>query len=296
MTAPAGAGWITEAVNEEAGFRTSLKVTRAVREVHGEQTLVVFDNPSFGRVLTLDGAIQVTTGDEFVYHEMMSHVALFAHGAVRDVLVLGGGDGGVAREVLRHPVSRVTLVEIDRAVVDLMVSEMPSISRGAFDDPRLDLVIDDGARFVREAEAEFDAIIVDSPDPMGAGAALFTSAFYADCRRLLRPGGVMVCQSGMPFLTGGWFGGHAETLRGVFEDVAFFLSTVPSYTGGPMAHAFLSTDPSLKSVSEATLEKRAEGLGLATRYWTPAVHRAAFALPPYIADLVAPPAPLTPEG
>ena len=280
--------WLTETINDAAGFRTSLKVDKVVREIHGEQTLVVFDNPSFGHVLTLDGVVQVTTGDEFVYHEMMAHPALFAHGAARRVLVLGGGDGGVAREVLRHPVTDVTLVEIDRAVVDLMVAEMPGVSAGAFDDPRLRLVIDDGAAFVRRSETEYDVVIVDSPDPLGPGAALFTAEFYADCRRRLAPGGIMVCQSGMPFLTPDWLRGHAATLREVFADVAFFLSTVPSYTGGPMAHAFASDDRAKRGVGEDVLAERAEALGLAMRYWTPAVHRGAFALPPYVAETIAP--------
>ncbi|UOM34843.1 polyamine aminopropyltransferase [Acuticoccus sp. I52.16.1] len=285
---PDWANWVTETVNDEAGFRTSLRVDKPVRTVDGEQALAVFDNPSFGRVLTLDGTIQVTTGDEFVYHEMMSHVALFAHGGARDVLILGGGDGGVAREVLRHPVASLTLVEIDRAVVDLMVAEVPSVSAGAFDDPRLSLVIEDGAAFVRDTKATYDIIVVDAPDPIGPGAALFTDVFYTRCRRVLRPGGVMVCQSGMPFLAGDWLRGHAATLRHVFDDVSFFLSTVPSYTGGPMAHAFATSDPALKAVKQQALEERALSLDLAMRYWTPAVHRAAFALPPYIAERVAP--------
>ncbi len=288
MSQPDWAGWATETINDDAGFRLSLRVDRTVRELQGDQALAVFETPSFGRVLTLDGVVQVTTGDEFVYHEMMAHVPLFAHGAARDVLILGGGDGGVAREVLRHPVESVTLVEIDRAVVDLMVSEMPSVAAGAFEDPRLSLVIADGAAFVRDTARTFDAIIVDAPDPVGAGAALFTGAFYERCRRVLRRGGVMVCQSGMPFLTGAWLREHAATLRTAFEDVGFFLSTVPSYTGGPMAHAFVSNDAALKSVSQETLEERARALGLATRYWTPAVHRGAFALPPYVAERVAP--------
>lgn len=276
--------WITETVADAAGFRTALSADRVVREVAGEQHLAVFENRSFGRVLTLDGAIQVTTGDEFIYHEMMAHVPLMAHGAAADVLILGGGDGGVAREVLRHPVAGVTLVEIDRAVVDLMVAEMPSVSAGAFDDPRLTLAIADGADFVDgAAEASFDVIIVDAPDPVGAGAALFTGAFYAACRRILRPGGVMVCQSGMPFLSGDWLAGHAQTLRASFADVAFYLSVVPSYTGGPMAHAFATSDPALKDAPAHVLAARAASLRLAGRYWTPAIHRAAFVLPPYIA-------------
>ena len=279
--------WITETVNDPEGFRVLLAANGPPTTVAGLHDLAVFDNPTFGRVLILDGAFQVTTADEFVYHEMMAHVPLFAHGAVRRVLIIGGGDGGIAREVLRHrSVEHVTLVEIDRAVVDLAVRLLPEISAGAFDDPRLSLVIDDGAAFVAGTAERFDVVIVDSPDPIGPGAVLFEDAFYAACRRCLTGRGILVTQSGMPFLTADWFAGHAETLRRVFPERRVFLTTVPSYTGGPMAHGFCALDPASADPGEAELAARAEASGLALRYWTPAIHRAAFALPGYIARLV----------
>lgn len=256
-----------------------------LRRIAGAQELGVFENPTFGRVMILDGAYQITTADEFIYHEMMAHVPLFAHGGAERVLILGGGDGGVAREVLRHrTVRHLTLVEIDRAVVDLARAEFPEIAAGAFDDPRLELVIADGAEYVARGSAAFDVVIVDAPDPIGAGAALFTGSFYADCRACLRPGGILVSQSGMPFLTPDWLRGHVSDLRRAFADVALFLTTVPSYTGGPMAHGFASDDPARREVSEAVLRARQAQAGIAGRYWSPAVHRAAFALPPYVAD------------
>ncbi|WP_108659712.1 polyamine aminopropyltransferase [Acuticoccus kandeliae] len=280
--------WVFETVNDPEGFRTALKAEGPVRVIDSAQDLAVFENKTFGRVMILDGAYQITTGDEFVYHEMMAHVPLFAHGAARDVLIIGGGDGGVAREALRHPVDRVTMVEIDRAVVDLARELFPDVSRGAFDDPRLDLVIDDGAAFVANAPAGgYDVVIVDAPDPVGAGAVLFTADFYAGCRRMLKPGGVLVTQSGMPFLSADWLSGHAATLRGVFGAVSFFLTTVPSYVGGPMAHGFSTDDAGLAAVPVETLRARHAALGLTMRYWTPAVHAGAFALPAYVAEIVA---------
>jgi len=282
--------WVVETVNDDWGFRTALRATGGVTRIGSSQDLAVFDNPSFGRVMVLDGGFQITTADEFVYHEMMAHVPLFSHGAARDVLIVGGGDGGVAREVLRHPVERLTMVEIDASVVALAREHFPEVCAGAFDDQRLDLVIADGAAFVAAGEAaRFDVVIVDAPDPLGEGAVLFTPRFYAECRRLLRDGGVMVTQSGMPFLSPRWMREHAGHLRAAFPDVAFFLTTVPSYTGGPMAHGFSSSDASLRETPVATIAMRHAALGgFATRYWTPQVHVAAFALPPYVDEVVRP--------
>ncbi|WMS42535.1 polyamine aminopropyltransferase [Acuticoccus sp. MNP-M23] len=278
--------WVDETINEDAGFRTFYEAVGGIRMVDSTQDLAVFQNPTFGKMMILDGAVQVTERDEFIYHEMMAHVALFAHGAVRRVLIVGGGDGGIAREVLRHrAVASITLVEIDGAVVDLCRAEFPAISAGAFDDPRLRVVIADGAAFVAGTEDRFDVIIVDSPDPVGPGAVLFQPPFYRACKAALAPGGLMVTQSGMPFLTPGWFASHAETLRTVFPAREFFLSTVPSYTGGPMAHGLLPAEPAAATPALETLATRYAAAGIATRYYTPEIHRAAFALPPYIGTL-----------
>ena len=280
--------WVEETVNAGEGYKTSL-LARRLRRVGSDQDLKVFDNPSFGRVMMLDGAVQIATADEFIYHEMMAHVPMFAHGAARRVLIVGGGDGGIAREVLRHRcVETVRLVEIDRAVVDLAVTEFPEVAGGAFDDPRLELVIADGAEHVASGTTFYDVIIVDAPDPVGAGRALFTAAFYRECSQRLADGGIMVTQSGMPFLTPDWLRKHAATLRGAFPDVAFYLTSVPSYAGGPMAHGFLSAGPDALRVPVEILTERHHASGLALRCWTPAHHAAAFALPGYVAALVTP--------
>lgn len=277
--------WVIETVNDSAGFRTALKANGPVRTIDSAQDLRVFSNQTFGDVMMLDGAVQITSADEFIYHEMMAHVGAFTHPDPRNALVIGGGDGGILRELLRHPsFQRITLVEIDAAVIELCVATFPAISAGAFDDPRVDVVIADGARYVAQSPDAFDLIIIDSPDPVGAGAVLFEPAFYNACRARLAPGGLMVSQSGMPFLTPDWFKGHAATLRATFGDVSFFLSTIPSYTGGPMAHGLCG--PSAGAApSQEMLAERATKLSGAFRYWTPAVHNAAFALPPYIASL-----------
>ena len=161
--------WFDEALysgQHDQGYTQRIKVERVIYQGRTKfQDLTIFENPSLGRVLVLDGIVQTTEGDEFIYHEMMAHVPLLAHGRVKEVLIVGGGDGGVLREVLRHPIRRATMVELDRGVIDLCREHMPALSGGAFDDKRTDLMISDGVRFVAETDRRFDAIIVDSHGP-----------------------------------------------------------------------------------------------------------------------------------
>ena len=278
--------WFEETLHLGRGYAQRLEVAR---EVHREQTdfqeLVIFDNPLFGRVLALDGVVQTSEHDEFCYHEMLTHVPILAHGAARRVLIIGGGDGGVLREVLRHPVERVTMVELDGAVVAACREHMPSLSNGAFDDARAELLIADGIRYVSEAREAFDVIIVDSTDPVGPGEVLFTDAFYADCKRLLGDRGILVTQCGVPFIQGKEVTDSAARLRPLFADVTFYLTVVPGYCGGSMTLGWASDDTALRDTPEEVLAERLAALTFVPRYYTPAVHRAAFVLPPFIADL-----------
>jgi spermidine synthase len=248
------------------------------------QEALIFESPLFGRVLVLDGIVQTTERDEFIYHEMITHVALMAHGAVRDVLIIGGGDGGTLEEVLKHQgVARATMVELDPGVVDLARAHLPGIHRGAFDDPRTELIFGDGVRFVADTARRFDVIIVDSTDPFGPGEALFSQAFYADCRARLRPGGIIVAQSGNPFMERERLRACLARLGDVFRDTNFILSSVPAYLGGPFVFAWGSDDPAKRSLSPAELAARPLPEGL--RCYTPAVHAAAFVHPPWLTAL-----------
>ena len=192
--------WIAETLFDELGFRTSFAVERVLYEMETEhQHLVLFENKLFGKVLMLDGATQVTTRDEFIYHEMMTHVPVLAHGRAREVLIIGGGDCGIAEEVLKHKlVERLTQVEIDASVVEFSKEHFPEFTGPVLADPRFDLVIDDGMKFVAGTDRRFDVIIVDSTDPQGPGAVLFTYDFYAACKRCMAAGGIMVTQNGVP--------------------------------------------------------------------------------------------------
>ena len=280
--------WIDETLHDD--FRFALRAERVLHESRTDhQHLVIFENASFGRVLMLDGIVQLSECDEFIYHEMLTHVPLFAHGAPADILIIGGGDGGVLREALKHQsVRRGTLCEIDRGVVDLSQKYFPAISAGAFDDPRSELVIADGTRFVAETEARYDVIIVDSTDPVGPGQALFTHQFYSDCKRCLKSGGVLVTQNGLPFHQGDQLRQSVGSFRQLFADASAYLMVNASYVSGPMALGWASDDVSLRHVPLDALRTRYRECGLATRCYTPEVHQAAFALPPYVQDLVVP--------
>ena len=245
------------------------------------QDAIVFESSLLGRVLVLDGFIQTTERDEFIYHEMISHVAIMAHGMAREVLIIGGGDGGTLEEVLKHrSVVRATMVELDPGVVEIARTHLPAISRGAFDDPRTELIFGDGVRFVAETDRQFDVIIVDSTDPFGPGEALFTQAFYAHCRARLRSGGILVAQSGNVFLERDRLEVCLARLGKVFRDTSFILTSVPAYLGGPFVFAWASDDPVKRALSAAELARRPAPEHL--RCYTPAVHAASFVHPPWM--------------
>jgi spermidine synthase len=251
------------------------------------QHLMIFQNAVFGRVMVLDGLVQTTEKDEFIYHEMMAHVPILAHGHTRRVLIVGGGDGGLLREVTRHrQVSHVTQVEIDAQVIDLARRYLPDHAQGAFDDPRVNIVIDDGLGFVRKTDARFDVILSDSTDPIGPGEALFQEDFYAACKRCLAPGGVLVTQNGVPFLQLDEVETTARRISRVFADWHFYTAAVPAYTGGIMTFGWGTDDETLRKVDIGVLWKRFAAAGIQTRYYTPEIHIAAFALPQYILEAI----------
>jgi spermidine synthase len=274
--------WVEETFHPH--WRVRLKADKVLHEVKTEhQHLVIFTNATWGTVLMLDGVCQLTTSDEFVYHEMMAHVPLMALDKPSRVLVVGGGDGGVLREVLKHPsVDKATLCEIDRTVVDTALKHYPEIADGCFDNSRADIVIADGLKYVAETKERFDAIIVDSSEPIGPSAVLHTREFFTDCRRSLKDGGVLITQNGLPFLFPEHLAGTTEIFASLFKRCAPYVCTQPCYFGGPFALNWASDDEELLEISEKKLTKRAAKRSISgLKYWTPAGHRAAFALPGY---------------
>ncbi|PQO22847.1 polyamine aminopropyltransferase [Rhodobacteraceae bacterium WD3A24] len=277
--------WLRETLHPD--YAQALKVERVLYDSETEhQSLRVFENARFGRVLTLDDVVQTTEGDNFIYHEMLTHVPILAHGAARRVLIVGGGDGGMAREVLRHPaIEHVTMVEIDAGVIDFARHYLPELSEGAFDDPRLEVVIADGADYMRGGSDTFDVIIIDSTDPIGPGEVLFTDSFYGHAKRRLTPRGILVTQNGVPFLQPEELTNTMRAFKALFSDWGCYLATVPTYAGGPMAFGW-GTDGEASEVSAATLHGRLAEAGFSPDYYTPEVHKAAFALPGYVARLL----------
>ncbi|MEJ2435435.1 MAG: polyamine aminopropyltransferase, partial [Pseudolabrys sp.] len=277
-------------LKEEFGFRTSYEVDRVLYEMRtAHQHLVLFENPFFGKMLMLDGAVQISSRDEYVYQEMMSHVPLFAHGRARDVLIVGGGDCAIAEEVLKHKsVKRLTQVEIDASVVEFAKEHFPEFTGPAFADKRFESVIGDGMKYVAETRRRFDVIIVDSTDPRGPGAVLFTREFYAACKRCLNKDGVLVTQNGVPFLQAAELAASIGHFDALFAEATCYVAAVPTYVGGLMAMGFASDDERLRKTSVRLLAERYRKAGrFATKYWTPEAHAGAFALPRFIADIVA---------
>ncbi len=276
--------WFRETLHPElqAGIRIDRMIHQGQTAV---QSVLLFDNALLGRVLVLDDVVQTTERDEFIYHEMLAHVPLLALERPGEVLIIGGGDGGCLEEVLKHPVERVTMIELDPEVVDLARRHLGMICGNAFDDPRTELRIEDGAKFLAETGRRFDVIIIDSTDPVGPGAVLFSHEFYGDCRRCLAPGGILVTQNGVPFIQGEELAASARSFAALFEHSSFYFAAVPMYFGGAMAFGCASQGADAAAVTVAHLQQRLEQRHLDLRYYSPDVHKGAFAMPPYLREL-----------
>ena len=228
--------WINETLYPDWGQRFQVK--RELARVKSDfQDIVIFESGSHGRVMVLDGVIQITEGDEFVYQEMLTHVPLLAHGSAANVLIIGAGDGGVLRQALRHPtVRRAVMVEIDGEVIRLSKEHLPSIAGRRLDRParRGDRWRRHRLRQTRASDACFDVIIVDSTDPIGVGEVLFTDEFYQNCARILTARGVVVNQCGVPFMQADELRDTSVRRRMFFPHVTAYVAAVPTYVGGFM--------------------------------------------------------------
>lgn len=283
--------WANEALYPDWGQR--FRVERTIARVRSAfQDIWLFESASHGRVLMLDGVVQITEADEFIYQEMIAHVPLLAIESARRVLIIGAGDGGVLRRVLQHRgVERAVMVEIDGEVIRLSREHLSAIGGDCWDDERAEILVADGIAYVAAAgPASFDAIIVDSTDPAGPGEALFTDAFYADCARVLSPRGVIVNQCGVPFMQADELRDTSARRAKFFPHVSAYVVAVPTYVGGFMALGIAAKAEDPGRTPAAVLRTRAETAGILglTRYWTPEVQEAAFKLPPYVAESLPP--------
>ncbi|HTZ69917.1 MAG TPA: polyamine aminopropyltransferase [Acetobacteraceae bacterium] len=278
--------WLNETLYPDWGQRFLVKRELA-RVQSAFQDIVIFDSTSHGRVMVLDGCIQITERDEFVYQEMLAHVPLLAHGAAHHVLIIGAGDGGVLRRVLQHRgVARAVMVEIDGEVIRLSKEFLPAIGGGAWNDPRAEVIVGDGIDYVSRApDGSFDVIIVDSTDPIGVGEVLFTDAFYENCARVLTERGLVVNQCGVPFMQADELRETSARRKRFLPHVSAYVAAVPTYVGGLMTLGIAAKAAGIGRQSVGEIRARAEAAGVlgTTEYWTPEIQVGCFDLPPYIA-------------
>lgn len=280
--------WFTDKDDDQA---LSLRYTGEVfyDQESPFQRVRVLESYKYGKMLAIDDMVMTTINDEFHYHEMISHPAIFTHGNVKNVLVIGGGDGGSVREVLKHEgVEKVTMVEIDGNVIEACKIHLPEIA-ASFDDPKLDLKVEDGIAFVRNTPDEtYDLVIVDGSDPVGPAEGLFSVDFYKNCHRILKEGGILVTQGESPKFNEMAFSELNFTLRGIFgaENAPVSLFFVPTYPSGMWSFQY-----GLKGVShpkaitkDAEIEKFVDAKGL--RYYNADVHRGSFATPNFVKELL----------
>lgn len=278
--------WLNETLYPGWGQR--FRFTRQLARMQSPfQDIAIFETESHGRVMTLDGVVQITERDEFVYQEMLAHVPLLAHGAAKNVLIIGAGDGGVLKHVLMHKgVERVVMVEIDGEVIDLAKRFLPGIGGDAWTNPRANVIVGDGIDYVGQAPNDaFDVIIVDSTDPIGVGEVLFTDSFYSNASRILTSRGIVVNQCGVPFMQADELRETSRRRAQFFPYVTAYVVAVPTYVGGYMTLGWAGKEKAATRLLVEEIARRAEAAGIVgkSQYWSPEVHVASFWLPPYIA-------------
>jgi len=280
--------WVKERLVE--GYESSIKTAARLFEATTRfQRLEIYETPYFGKILVLDGAVQTTEKDESFYHEMLVTLPLLYHGAPEKVLVIGGGDGGALRHALDFPVQEAWMCELDEEVTEACRRFMPAIAGGAFEDPRAHVVFEDGFDFLGRFESAFDAILIDSPDPMGEAKKLFSDEFYALIKKALRPGGVVSCQAGSPWLQSEEGAFVARSLARAFRFARPYLGQVLSYPGVVWMYVFASDDIDPLAVEKNVIKTRLDELrerGKSLRYLSPSYATACFALPAWVERVV----------
>ena len=266
--------------------KLSIRVDKQVYSGQSEyQRIDVFDSPEFGRFLVLDGYMMLTQKDEFIYHEMITHVPLAVHPRAKDILVIGGGDGGVVRELVKYDdIESIDLVEIDEEVTRVCKEYLP-FTACSFDDPRVHLHFEDGLKFVRSVKDKYDLIIVDSTDPFGPGEGLFTREFYGNCYKALHEDGIMVNQHESPFYTEDAIACQRAHKRIVesFPKAKVYQAHIPSYPSGHWLFGFASKKyHPLRDLNE----KKWNARGIKCRYYTTTLHKGAFYIPAYVEELL----------
>jgi spermidine synthase len=271
--------WFTEKQTESFGITAKINQTY-VHEKTDFQDLAMIETEEFGNMLVLDGMVMTTVKDEFVYHEMVAHPVLFTHPNPEHVLVVGGGDGGVIREVMKHPkVKKAVLVDIDGKVIEYSKKYLPEIA-GELDNPRVEVLVGDGYMHIHDHKATYDVIMVDSTEPVGPAAELFTRGFYQGIYEALKDGGIFVAQTDNPWFKADLIRTVNRDVKEIFPIVRVFCANIPTYPSGLWTFTMGSKKHDPLQVDVSKLPE------LNTKYYSPRLHMAAFALPKFVEDLV----------
>lgn len=271
----------TELIDDKYGI--TIKVKDVLFTAQSEfQKVDVMDSESHGRILTLDGLMMTTERDEFYYHEMISHIPMLSHKNPENILVIGGGDGGTIREVMKHnTVKKAVLCEIDGMVIDASKKFLPTIAC-ELDNPKVEVVVADAIEYIKDKKNCYDVILIDSTDPMGPGEGLFTEEFYTNVKNALKDGGIMAAQSESPFANQKEMKMMYSLLKKVFPITSTFVGPIPTYPGGYWSWAFCSKD--VKPLSYID-EQRAATITKTCKIYNTDYHKACFALPNFIKEL-----------
>jgi len=270
--------WFTEKQTENFGITMKIKQTM-VHEQTDFQELAMIETEEYGNMLLLDGMVMTTERDEFVYHEMVAHPALFTHPNPENVLIVGGGDGGVIREVLKHPqVKKAVLVDIDGKVIEYSKQYLPSIA-GKMDDPRAEIIVNDGYMHIHDHKNTYDVIMVDSTEPVGPAVNLFTKGFYQGIYDALKEDGIFVAQTDNPWFKADLIQSVNRDVKEVFPIVRVYIANIPTYPSGLWTFTMGSKKYDPIAVDESKIPE------LDTKYYTARLHKAAFVLPKFVEDL-----------
>lgn len=276
-------GWFSEICPMWPGMALSVEIEELLYSKKSKfQQIDLYMTKSYGKMLVLDNIIQLTERDEFAYQEMLTHVPLFAHPNPERVLVIGGGDGGVLRELGRHDcIKSIDFCDIDPEVIEVAKRFLPSMACG-FDDPRVKVHIADGSKFIEEHKNSYDVIIVDASDPIGPGKALFERPFFLGIKAALKQGGIVAAQGESFFIHQECFRDLMDIIRELFPVQAYSYMLVPSYPGGHLGVCLGSLGPELKKPGRPISSKLQEELD----YYSPEIHRASFVLPHFMTKLM----------
>lgn len=271
--------WLKEGQISDAAMTYKVKETLSKKSTPFQE-LCILDTEAFGRMLLLDGIVQTTINDEYVYHEMIAHIPLFTHPNPKKVLVVGGGDGGSIREILKHPsVEKAVLCEIDGVVIEECKKYLPEISC-ALDDPRCEIFVGDGIKYVHEHKNEFDVVIVDSTDPFGAAEGLFGGSFYKEISECLTEDGIFIAQTETPFYLPEVVKRVFNDAKAVFPVTKLFMAAIPTYPSGYWSFTIGSKKHDPENVN---LEGK---IDIESKYYTKKLHKACFTLPKFVEDII----------